>query len=176
MSHKIVTLAVAVFLVIGFAVPRAHAEEKIALVSLQRALNEVNEGKSAKAKLKKDFETKKKEIDGMKLELDTMGKELDKQKLVLSQEALKTKSQEFQNKYVAMQQKAADYEKEFRNQDAETAQRIIDALRGVVSDLSSKEGYTLVIENSAETVLFAKNAQDITDKVIATYNASPNKK
>ena len=176
MRKKILTVAVAGFLILGVAVPRAHAEEKIALVSLQRALNEVNEGKNAKAKLKKDFETKKKEIDAMKLELDNMGKDLDKQKLVLSQDALKAKSQEFQNKYVAMQQKAADYEKDFRSQDAETAQKIIDALRGVVSDISGKEGYTLVIENSAETVLFAKNAQDITDKVIATYNATPAKK
>lgn len=154
----------------SFAAKTVHAEEKIALVSLQKALNEVDEGKNAKAKLKKDFDAKKKQIDDMKTQLQTMSQDLDKQKMVLSQDALKSKTQELQTKYMDLQTKASQYEQELKTQESASAQKILGALRQIVNTISSQDGYTLVIENSTETVLFSKNAVDITAKVISAYN------
>lgn len=155
---------------LSFGAKAAQAEEKIALVSLQRALNEVNEGKSAKARLQKDYDAKKKQLDDIKNQLESMSADLEKQKMVLSQEALKSKQQELQTKYIDWQTKGAQYEKDLKTQESASMQKIIMALRQVVSKISNQEGYTLVIENSTETVLFSKNAVDITDKVIASFN------
>lgn len=148
----------------------ASAEEKIALVNLQRALVETNDGKKIKAKLDKDYDTKKKEIDVLKVDLETLSKQFDNEKNVLSQTALRDKTETLQKKYLELQNKAASYQRELKVAEAEGAQKILIALAGLVTKYAQKEGYTLVIENSAQLVLFAKSADDITDKIILAYN------
>lgn len=149
---------------------QARADDKIALVSLQKALNEVNEGKKAKADLKKDYDTKKKQIDDLKSELEKMSQELEKEQMVLSKDALKLKTQDLQKKYLDLQNKAAIYERELKTAEAESANKILTSLKSLVSKISEHEGYTLVIENSAQTVLFSSKADDITTKLISAYN------
>lgn len=149
---------------------KVRAEGKIALVSLQNALNMVDEGKKAKTMLQKEYEDKKKQIDAMRSELEKLSQDLDKQKMVLSQEALETKRKDLQTKFIDLQNKAMTYERELKTKEAESAQKILMALRDIVTDLSKKESYSLVIENSAQTVLYSTSADDITDKVIAAYN------
>ena len=48
------------------------ADGKVAVVDLQRALNEVEEGASAKAALKKEFDAKQKQLDQRQTELKGM--------------------------------------------------------------------------------------------------------
>ena len=45
------------------------AQEKIGLVDIQKALNEVEEGKSAKAKLKAECDQKQKSLDALQNDL-----------------------------------------------------------------------------------------------------------
>lgn len=149
----------------------ANAAEKIAMVSLQQALNTVNDGKKAKTNLKKEYDVKKKEIDKMKVELEDLGKKLESQKMVLSPEALNEKRKELQTKFMDLQNKAATFERELKTKEAESAKAILLALRDIVLEISKSEGYTLVIENSSDTVLFSANGEDITAKVIAAYNS-----
>lgn len=170
MTKKLIvscTLAVAILCLLS---TQTFAQEKIALVSLQKALNQVNEGKKIKNTLKKEYETKKKKIDAMKLELENLSKDLEKQQMVLSGEALQAKRKNLQEKFIDLQNKAAIFEKELKTKEAQSAQKILNSLRDIVIRISKKQGYTLVIENSTETVLFSKNAEDITSKVIAAYN------
>lgn len=171
MFKKSLVLGLVGFLSVSAVAVKAHAEDKIGLVSLQRALNEVEEGKRIKAKLKADYEGKKKQIDALKGDLDKLSQDLEKQKMVLSQEALKVKTQELQSKFIDLQNKAATYEKDLKTQEAENAKRMILSLRNIVNDIAKQGGYSLVIENSAETVLFSSNATDLTPNVIAAYNS-----
>jgi len=150
---------------------RAMAEGKVALVSLQRALNEVEEGKRAKASLKADFDAKQKQLETMKTNLKTMKDNLDKQKMVLSEEALKTKSLEIQNKFMELQQTAGNYEQELKKKEAESTDKILNALRTAVIALAKSKGYETVFENSGDTVLYSTTAVDITNDLISSYNS-----
>lgn len=170
MFKKFISIAVLAIVCVVFSQGKALAQEKIALVSLQMALNEVNEGKRIKTSLQKEYETKKKQIDTMKVELEGLSQDLDKQQMVLSGEALQAKRKELQDKFIDLQNKAAVFEKELKTKESQSAQKILVALRDIVIKLSGEKGYTLVIENSTETVLFSKNAEDITPLVIAEYN------
>lgn len=149
----------------------AQAEEKIALVSLQRALNEVEEGKRAKTTLKADFDAKQKQLEALKADLKKMKDDVDKQKMVLSEEALKTKSNEIQTKFLELQQKAMEYEQELKKKEAESADKILTALKTLVLDLGKKNGYDIIYENSAEVVLYSSKGIDITPELIKVYNA-----
>ncbi len=170
MRKRIIISAVLALLFVIGSVNISYAQEKIALVSLQSALNQVNEGKKAKESLKKEYESKKKKIDAMKSELESMSKKVEKQQMVLSADAMNKKRKELQAKFLDLQNKAATFERELKTKEAESAKKILTSLRNIVVTLSKKEGYTLVIENSAETVLYSKGATDITSKVIAAYN------
>ncbi|EKD50691.1 MAG: hypothetical protein ACD_62C00455G0005 [uncultured bacterium] len=171
MTKKVIVLAVLALIFVCAGTQRAWAQEKIALVSLQTALNEVNEGKKIKEGLKVEYETKKKKIDDMKLELETMSQDLEKQQMVLSADALNIKRKELQTKFLDLQNKAATFERELKTKEAQSAQKILTMLRTIVQEIANKSAYTLVIENSTETILFSKNAKDITTEVIAAYNA-----
>ncbi len=173
MKRFFVTLVVAFSF---FGINLAHAEGKVATVSLQRALNEVEEGKKAKSSLEADFSAKQKEIESLKTELKTMRDNLEKQKMVLSEEALKTKTNEMQTKLMSLQQKASDYEQQLKQKEADSADKILGNLKLTLISLAKKSGYDMVYENSAGMILYAPNAPDITDDLIKTYNSQPIKK
>ena len=83
---------------------------KIGYVDMMRALNEVNEGKTAKAKLEADGKAKKKKLEIMQAELKKMKEDLDKQSLILSKEALAEKQAKFQQKFVDLQRTTMEFE------------------------------------------------------------------
>lgn len=171
MVRKFIVLVLLATVLAGGFGGTARAEGQIAIVSLQRALNDVEEGKKIKATLKKDFEVKKKEIDTMKDNVEKLSKDLEGQELVLSQDAKKTKAGDIQAKFMDLQNKAATFERELKTKEAESARKILDKLRIIVNTIAAKEGYSLVLENSADVVLYSKDAVDITNSVISAYNS-----
>lgn|SRR3990167_4325682 len=162
------------FVFMGLSSPgHATAQEKIALVSLQKALNDVNEGKQVKATLKADFDAKQKQLESLKAELKKMRDDLDKQKMVLSEDALKAKAGEMQTKFMDLQNKAVQYENELKQKEAQNADRILSHLRNLTVQLAKEKQYDLVVENSADIVIYSAKAEDITGQLIQRYNANP---
>src|SRR5579862_603198 len=95
----------ALILLGSFAAPTfALADTKVAYVDLQRALEETEDGKKAKAKLKSDFDRKQKELDDKQEELKKMKDALDKKAALMKPEALQKEQADFQNRFVELQQ------------------------------------------------------------------------
>src|SRR3989338_1267006 len=65
---------------------------KVAVVDFQLALNNVEQGKKAKAALKIEFDSKQKKLDLMQKELQTMKEDIEKQRVVLSESSLRSKN------------------------------------------------------------------------------------
>ena len=75
---------VALFLSILLASSRVLAEEvKLGYVDMQRALGETEDGRKAKANLKKIFDQKQKELDEQQEELKKAIEDLDKKRTLL---------------------------------------------------------------------------------------------
>lgn len=170
MFRKLLVVMTLVFVSSTLSFEAQAADQKIALVSLQKALNMVDDGKKAQDALHKDYEMKKKQLDALKVDLEKMNTDLEGQKAVLSQDAMNAKRKDLQTKFLDLQTKAADYERDLRTKASDTTQKILLALRDIVVEMSKQQNYSLVIENSAETVLYSQDAVDITDQVIAAYN------
>lgn len=151
----------------------AFAEQKMAVVSLQRALNEVNEGKKAKATIQAEFNVKKKQLDSMKDEIQKMRDGIEAQKMVLSKEALEAKGLELQNKAMEWQKKLVQYEQELKQKESESVQKILLSLRDMVIAIAKEQKFDIVYENSSENVLYAASATDLTPDLIKKYNAKP---
>ncbi len=149
------------------------AQEKVALLDLQKALNEVEEGKAAKARLKTEFDAKQKTLDALQNELKAMKDNLEKQKLVLSQDALKQKEVEYRDKFVELQKKLAEFRSELQQKEAQYTGDIIIALKQLVAELGARDKFTLIFEKGQDVVLYAPNATDLTPALIQLYNSKP---
>ncbi|MBL7684500.1 MAG: OmpH family outer membrane protein [Deltaproteobacteria bacterium] len=148
-------------------------EMKLGLVDFQKALNDVEEGKSAKARLKGEFDQKQKTLDALQNDLKTMKDNLEKQKTVLSKEALQQKEGEYRDKFVELQKKLAEFRGELQQKEMEYTGNIITAMRQVVQEVGAQEKFTLILEKGQDSVLYAPTATDLTAKVIAAYNSKP---
>lgn len=148
-------------------------EVKFGLVDFQRALNETQEGKAAKARLKSEFDLKQKELDGVQNSLKVMKDGLEKQKLALSADAMKQKEGEYRDKFIELQKKLADFRTELQQKELQYTGDIITGLRKIVQEIGAKDKYTLIFERGQDVILYAPTATDLTTQLIAAYNTRP---
>lgn len=148
----------------------AEATLKIGVVDFQKALNNVDEGKKAKKGLETEFKKKQKQLDIQQKELESMRDELKDQALVLSEDKVRAKQTELQDKFVEFRKKAVEYQQEMARREAELSGQILVKLKEIVSDIGQKEGYTMIVESSADPVLYVEGKEDLTDRVIKAYN------
>ena len=144
---------------------------KIGYVDLRRAVGEVEDGKSAKAQLKKDFDQKQKSLDDMQNELKKMKEELDKQAVVMSEEAKREKQGELDRKFLEMQNKAMQMQSELSGREQELMRSIFDKMSQVVREIADAEGFSYVFEKTDAGILHAPAASDLTNELVRRYNA-----
>lgn len=150
--------------------PRS-GDARIGYVDLRRAVSEVEDGKAAKAQLKKDFDQKQKALDDMQTELKKMKEDLDKQAVVMSEEAKREKQGELDRRFMEMQQKAMQMQNELSGREAELMRKIFDKMTQVVRDIAEAEGFTYVFERTDAGLLHAPPANDLTNELVRKYNA-----
>src|SRR5882672_5731239 len=105
MTRSIFAFCIAYTLVGGFAAGRAHAaDDKIGYVDLQRALEETNDGKAAKNKLKADFDKKQKELDEKQEELKKAKEDFDKKAPMMKDDVRAKAANELQQRLIQLQE------------------------------------------------------------------------
>lgn len=163
---------VTLVLALGAANPVARAGDapKIGTVDMQLALQSVEAGKKAKAKLEGEFNAKKQQLQKEEAQIKKMGDEFKKQSLVMSDQARAKKQAEIQDRILKFQELTAQSQAEIQQKESELTAPIIDALRKIVSDVAQKKGYTLVLEKNENTVLYSQDKDDLTQQVISAYN------
>lgn len=150
------------------ALPSARAE-KIALVNMQRAIEETTDGKAALAKLKSEVDKKQKELEQQRDELKKLDEELAKQAAILKPDALEKKRQELQQKMMKWQEAALRTQKDLQEKEQKATQPIVDKLMRAINIIASRDKFTLVLRQ--EVVLWPPQTElDITNEVIRKAN------
>ncbi|MFO0584039.1 MAG: OmpH family outer membrane protein [Anaeromyxobacter sp.] len=154
---------------LALAATPAAAQVKLGYVDLQRALNEVDEGKAAKALLKKDFEEKQKQLDGRKAEFEKLNAEFEKQQQVLSEAAKRDKATDLQRRMVELQQIYQQLQGDLANREQEMTGGIYGKMRVIVKEIAEAEGFAMVIED--RSLVYVQPSLDLTNELIRKYNA-----
>ena len=149
-----------------------QADMKIAVVDLERALNEVADGQAAKTKLQDEFKKKQDMLDKKQNELKKLQDNLQSKASMLTEKARQEKAMEFQTKYAEAQQIYQETQQEFVKKQQEVMGDILKKMNPIVKDISQKEGYALVLNKTDATVIFAQSNLDVTDEVIKRYNTA----
>jgi len=164
--HKLFALVLAS----GMLAPTLALADHFGYVDLQRALEETEDGKKAKAKLKADFDRKQKELDDKQEELKKMKEALDKKATLMKPEALQKEQQDFQNRFVELQQTYARLQRDLASKEQDATRGIFTKLQVVVQKIADRDHFDVILEKNS-AVVYGKASLDITNEVIRTYNA-----
>ena len=160
----------ALCLIVGLLAPAAFAQQlKFAVVDVQRAVMETEDGLRAQATLKKFFDKRQQELDAKQTELQKQREEIEKQSKVISQQALQKRMEDWQKQMLELQTVFVEYNKELQKKQGELTQPIYGKIMGLLRRLATQDGYDAILEKQA--VPYMRNDLDLTDRIIQMYNS-----
>jgi outer membrane protein len=171
MSFKRHALTLIAALLVSAYAPTIYAQVKVAVVDLQRALNETEDGRHAKRRLKQLFKSRQAKLNERQKKLKKMKANIQRQKNVLSKKALQKKLKSYQQSFVDLQTTYVEYQRELAKKESKLTKKILARMQRIVRRIGQKEGYTVVLERNKGGVVWAPNHIDLTDRVIQKYNA-----
>jgi outer membrane protein len=169
--------AVATAVVLGgvLAATAVRAEMKIAVVDMQRALNECEAGKKAKDQVKAKFERSQDQLRKQREDLDRMKGDYDKKALVLRDEERRNLEKDLESRSLDFKRKYEDFQRDLKRTDAELTSSIVEEIYDIVKDYGAQHGYGLVLEASSGALLYNDKSVDVTDDIIKLHNTTPHK-
>jgi outer membrane protein len=168
LSRFVLAAAVAAF--VALFGRTASAEMKVAVVDVQRAVMQTEDGLRAQSLLKKLFDSRQQELNKKQADLQKQKEDIDKQSRVLSQAALQKKVDDWQKQMVELQTTFVEYNKELEKKQKELTDPIFERVMGAIKRIAGSEAYDLIVDRA--TVAFARSDLDLTDRVIQMANGS----
>jgi outer membrane protein len=149
----------------------AQADLKLGYVDLQRALNEVEEGKVAKSALKREFDQKQKLLDDKQEELKRLKADFDKQAVVMAEDARRDRQNELDRKLMEVQGLFMQLQKELSERERDATRGIFDKMNAIIREIAEADGFTMVFERGDAGLMYAPPSLDLTNELIRKYNA-----
>lgn len=170
-SRHAVTLVAA--LLLAATAPKLYAQTtRIAVVDLQRALNETEDGRRAKARLKKLFEKRQQQLDKSQNSLKQQKEQIEQ--LIATKAPEKTiqeRAASYQKQLVELQSTYMEFQRELAEQEGRLTREIIARMESILRRLGQSDGYTLILERNEGGVVWVPSNLDLTDQVIQRYNS-----
>lgn len=151
----------------------SRAEVKLAFVDVQRALNDCNAGKKARAEFRVQIERIQSRLQKQQAEVQSLKDELEKKGMLMKDDERRNLAEEYGRKGRDFERSLKDNKEELERKDNEITGSIVRDLAFVIRDLGQKRAYTMVMEKGA--LLWGAQAIDITDEVIRAYNETGGK-
>jgi len=159
-------------LVVLVSLTSQAAEFKAAYVDVQRAVQEVDEGRAAKTRLQALVAEKQKVLEKEQTTLKAEKDAYDKQSSAMSDTARRTKEDELQKKFMDFSQRAEKFRTDMAEQERKELGRIFPKLELLLGQIATRDGLTMVFDKSNSGLAWAPPALDLTNELIRMYNAS----
>ena len=147
----------------------ASAQTKVAVVDVQRAVANTEDGLRAQATLKKLFDSRQQELNRKQNDLQKQREEIDKQSKVLSKEALQKRIDEWQKQMLELQAVFVEYNKELEKKQKELTEPVFEKVMAIIKRIATSENIDLVVDKA--TVAYVRGDLDLTDRCIQMYNS-----
>lgn len=169
--HRTVTAFVSSALTLAFFLFAgvASAEQKVAVIDVQRAVASTEDGLRAQATLKKIFDSKQQELNKKQTDLQRQREEIDKQAKVLPKDALEKRVGDWQKQMMELQQIFVEYNKELEKKQKELTDPVFEKVMQIIKRLATSENIDLVVDKA--TVAYVRGDLDLTDRAIQMYNS-----
>jgi outer membrane protein len=148
----------------------AHADLKLGYVDLQRALQDVAEGREAKGRLKAEADRGKKELEADQKKLTEDKLVLDKQGAMMSDEVRTQKFAEWQRRLVDATQRAERKQNELAEKERQELRKIFDKMDPIIAGIAQRDGLAMVFEKTDSGLVYAPSSMDVTAELVRQYN------
>jgi len=147
---------------------------KVAILNIQQAIAQCNEGQEAAKALQAKFAPKRADLEKQQREINDLQNQLRNQEKTLSDDSRNKMLRTIDDKTRVFNRANEDATSEFQQAEQDAINEIGRKMVGIISDHAQKNGYTIVMDvSSPQTpVLYADAAIDITPKIIELYNAA----
>lgn len=150
--------------------PVGAAELKIAVVHIQKILNECDAGKKEKVELESRFAELKKKVDAKEAEARKLKDDLDKQKVVLGKEKVKKMEEDLQAKVKDFQKLAAESQKEMEARQEESQRKVLVVIEKELDAYIAEQKIDLMLDKVQGGVLHTTAGLDVTEAMLERVN------
>ena len=145
------------------------ADSKVGYIDVQKAIQATGAGKKAKESLDAEFQKRKTVLDKRKADIEKMGQDLEKKKSVLSEEVLGKKQMELQEEMMKFQKTVGENQLEIQKKEEELLKPILAKMKTVIEKVATAKGYSMVLEQKGQNILWAQKDGDLTDDVVKAF-------
>jgi outer membrane protein len=168
-ANRILVVAAAIAL-IGWGLGATDERLTIGVVDLDQAITSTNEGRAAREEFDRKKRKAEQKIIPMMEEYREQLQELEAKKFVLSDDARFQKQLDL----AEIQNRIENERKEMEGQLQVDRERLIGPLRvklvKIVEEVGREEGFSLILHRNSPGIMYAKEALDVTDLIIAKFN------
>lgn len=150
------------------------APVKVAIVAIQAALANTNEGKKELDALQQKFSPRQVELKKQNDEIEELKKQLEAKGNTLSDDARATLVRNIEAKTKTLQRNGEDFQNEVQQAELELLNRLGAKMQKVLETYAKSNGYAVILDVSnpqTTPVLYASEATNITKDLIDAYNA-----
>ena len=151
----------------------APAGNKVAIVNIQDAIANTNEGKKELDALQQKFSPKQAELKTQNDEVENLKKQLQAQGDKLSDDERNNRVKSIEVKQKSLQRNFEDAQNEFQQAEQEVVNRLGKKMLEVLEKYAKTNGYAMVLDvsNPQTPVLYASPGANITKELVEAYNA-----
>lgn len=169
MLHRAALFALTLAFFGTFLPGEARADTRVAVVDVQHAVMQTEDGIRAQAQLKKMFDKKQHDLDARQDELQRMKEDIEKQSRFLSRDAVQKRMEDWQKRMVELQTVFVENNKELQKTQSEKTAPILKKMMAILARIGKKNGYDVIIDRQAAP--YVRSDLDLTDQVIQMYNS-----
>jgi outer membrane protein len=152
--------------VCAFGYVPAYASESIAIVDVQKVVNESIVGKAARSNLEREMQKAKAKLSNLQADFEKQKGEFEKQAGVMSKAALEDKREALARKQQDVQRAYQDSQEQLAKVNDKEIRKVIEEINKVVKDLADDREYEFVFEKDRQAVVYSSSRIDITQEVI----------
>jgi len=152
------------------AVPASAQNLKIAVVDMETAMYEVDEGRRARTTLESKRDEYLAERDRRQADLNAKQEQLDAQAPMMTPEAMQQAEEELYRLVTEGQMFVYETEQQIMALNQQLFSEILEKMERVCKAIAQEEGYDLVLD--AAVVYSYSPEMDVTSKVVAKYDAT----
>jgi outer membrane protein len=149
----------------------AQESTKVGYVDMKKVMNDCKAGKAALVKLEKNAKDKQAAIDKEKKKLETLQADFEKKAAAMSDKDRQDKQKDFQEKVQAFQKMVGQSQQEFNEMQADYTKKVFADMKEAISEIAKTDSFTIILEKTDTSVLYAKDGLDLTNKVMKKMDA-----
>jgi len=155
----------------GQATGTPSRTEKIAVINIQAAIANTQEGKKASADIQKKYQPRRDDLQRQQQEIAALQDQVQKQATTLSDDEKLRLQKELADKQKVFKRAQEDANSDFQEDSQEAIRRIGEKMVKIINQYSQQNRLSLVIDDSQIPVYYLAPGTDITLAVVKLYDA-----